>query len=88
MRSASSLSQLAVMAAIVASMLYPSAGAALALLLWLLGVPFLAFVTFGGALHVVVAMLAWWLLAFAAALVYAVLAFPWAQTRGFPTRKR
>ena len=73
-----------VMAAIVATMLCPPAGIMLALLLRLLGVPLVSFVTFGGALNPYLATLAWWSVAFALALIYAVLAFPWAETRGFP----
>lgn len=77
MRTASSISQMAVMAAIVATLLYPPVGIALGLLLGLFGVPLDAVVTFGGAVNTYAGMLAWWLVAFALALVYAAFAFPW-----------
>lgn len=66
------LLQMAVMAAIVATLLYPPLGIVLWLLLGLLGVPLEAFVTFGGAIGLYAGMLAWWLVAFALALTYAV----------------
>ena len=60
------------MAGIVASLLCLPLGAALALLAYLvLDVPLQRFVTFDGALHVVAGLLAWWMLAFLAALAYA-----------------
>lgn len=65
------------MAAIVASLLCLPVGAALALLSFaVLGLPLLAFLTFGGALNVFAGLLAWWTLAFLAALVYAAYALP------------
>ena len=72
-----SISQFAVMAAIVATMLYLPLGATLALGLRLFGVSLYAFVTFGGALNTLAGLAAWWLIAFAGAGVYAAYAFPW-----------
>jgi hypothetical protein len=71
--------QMAVMAAIVATMLYPPVAIVLGLLLGLFGVPLDAVVTFGGVINTYAGMLAWWLAAFALALVYAAFAFPWVQ---------
>lgn len=71
-----------VMGAIVASLLYFPVGAALALLFALMGVSLHAFVTFGGALRTLPGMLAWWLLDFTAALVYAACVFPWSAKPG------
>ena len=68
---------MALMAAIVATMLYPPVAIVLGLLLGLFGVPLDAVVTFGGATNTYAGMLAWWLVAFALALVYAAFAFPW-----------
>jgi hypothetical protein len=63
------------MAAIVATMLYPPVAIVLGLLLGLFGVPLDAVVTFGGAINTYAGVLAWWLVAFALALVYAAFAF-------------
>lgn len=66
-----------VMAAIVATLLFLPVGAVLALSLFaVLGVSFRGFVTFGGALNDFAGVLAWWTLAFLAALVYAALVPP------------
>ena len=69
--------QTLVMAAIVATLLCLPVGALLALLASLaLGVPLLGFLTFGGAMNVFAGLLAWWALAFLAALVYSAFAMP------------
>jgi len=66
-----------VMAAIVASLLWLPVGALLAVLAFaVLGVTLPGFVTFGGALNASTGLLAWWSLAFAAALIYALFAMP------------
>lgn len=84
MRIAASVFQMALMAAIVATLLYWPAGVVAGALLGLLGVPIDSFVTFGGAINRFAGLAAWWLIAFAAALAYASVAFPWAaETRGF-----
>jgi hypothetical protein len=72
-----SVSQMLVMGAIVATLLYCPVGLALVLVLALFGVSFGAVVTFGGALNTLAGLFAWWLLVFAGACVYAALAFPW-----------
>jgi len=68
---------MALMAAIVAAMLLPPAAIAVGLALRLFDIPLAAVVRFGGALDLYAGILAWWLIAFALALVYAALAFPW-----------
>lgn len=75
-----SVPQMLLMAVIVASLLYFPVGAVLALLCALIGVSLQAFVTFGGALGTLAGMLAWWLLGFAGALVYAACVFPWSRS--------
>lgn len=73
-----------VMAAIVATMLYWPLGIATAAVCAIFGFSAEAFMTFGGALGTVSGLLAWWLIAFAAALAYAVAVFPWhAKIDGF-----
>jgi hypothetical protein len=71
------LSQMAVMAAIIATLLYLPVGVVLALALRLAGVRLESFVTFGGSLGTLSGLFVWWLLAFAGACVYAAWAFPW-----------
>lgn len=72
------------MAAVVAAVLYSPLAIALAIFLGVCGVPLEAFMTFGGALNRYAGILGWGLVAFALALFHVALAFPWAQTRGFP----
>lgn len=73
---ATSLSQVAVMGAIVATLLYLPAGIALALAFGLFGVSLEALVTFGGALEIYWGLCVGWLVVFAAACIYAACAFP------------
>lgn len=74
------VSQLTVMAAIVASLLYVPLGALLALVSYAFSVPLSALMTFGGALNnVLLGLLAWWLVVFAGAYVYAAFVFPWRE---------
>jgi hypothetical protein len=69
--------QALMMAAIVATLLCLPVGAVLAVLTYLfLDVPMQSILTFGGALHAVAGLLAWWTVAFVAAVVYAVFAMP------------
>jgi hypothetical protein len=68
---------MAVMAAIVATLVYWPACLALALLFKVLDRSPDTLVTFGGALTTFSGLLAWWLIAFALALAYAAWAFPW-----------
>lgn len=81
-----SVSQMTLMAAIVATMLYWPLGLIVVVLFSLLGFSPDTFITFDGHLNRYVGLVAWWLVAFAAALIYAALAFPWAQTHGFDAR--
>ena len=82
------LSQLVVMAAIVATLLYVPAGLALLLLLALFGIPIDAVVTFGGFFNTLLGLFAWWLLAFAIACIYVACAFPWGdKVLAWPRKK-
>lgn len=75
----SSLPQMIVMAAIVASALYVPVAGLLALLAFILfGVSLYDFVTFGGALGAVDGLVAWWALMLLPALIYAAYVMPWA----------
>ncbi len=78
---------MAVMAAIAATLCYGLIGA-VALVLAVLGVRLDTLLTFGGAFNRYAGMAAWWLVLFAAAFVYAALAFPWEQTLGFRRQRR
>jgi Zn-dependent protease len=73
------LPQAAVMASIVATLLYWPAGVTLALVLGAFGVPLDTVVSFGGSFNRLVGLFAWWLLAFAIACVYIACAFPWEE---------
>jgi hypothetical protein len=85
---ATSLSQLAVMGAIVATLLYLPAGIALALAFGLFGVPLEAVITFNGAFDIAWGLCAWWLAVFALACIYAACAFPWeAKAMGWPKKR-
>ena len=77
-------SQMALMAAIVATLLYLPLGAILALALSLFSVSVEDLVTFGGLLGTAAGAVAWWLVAFGAALTYAAFVFPWNVKQGFP----
>lgn len=78
MRSAlSALAHMVAMAAIVATLVYLPAGVLTALIFRLLGIPFVVWLTFGGALHAAIGLLAWWLLIFVSACGYAAWVFPW-----------
>ena len=63
------------MAALVATMAYFPLGLALIWVLHLGGVGFETLISFGGALPVLIGLMVWWMLFFAAALVYAVFVF-------------
>jgi len=71
------LAQVAVMAVIVASILYVPLGFALALVLRVAGFAFEASATFGGAFNMFLGLAVWWLLFFAGSLVYALCFYPW-----------
>ena len=71
------IAQVAVMAAIVTTLAYFPVGLAAALALRIVGIPFLASLTFGGSVNIFVGLIVWWLLVFTAACVYAACFFPW-----------
>lgn len=64
------LPQLAVTAAVVATLFYVPAGLALLLVLRMFGMPFDSVASFGGLLGTFSGLLAWWLLAFIPAAIY------------------
>ena len=83
-----SLGQLAVMAALVATMAYFPLGLGLVFLFRMAGVGYEALITFGGTLGTVLGLIVWWLLVFVAALVYAAFMFPWGDKAfGWPAKK-
>ena len=65
------------MAAIVTTMLYVPAAGLLAGLFVVAGVPVGSLVTFGGALHPVTGLGAWWAIFFVPAAVYCGFIVPW-----------
>jgi hypothetical protein len=78
-------SRLAVMAAVVASLVYWPAGILVALACALIGVSPQAILTFGGGMGTLYGMLGWWLILFVLSLPYAAWFFPWdAKIDGFP----
>jgi hypothetical protein len=79
---------MALMAAVVATLCYWPLGVVIASLLATLGVPVDTLVSFGGALNRYAGMVAWWLIFFAPALLYAVLVFPWDQARLSSTTRK
>jgi succinate-acetate transporter protein len=82
------LAQLAVMAAIVATIVYFPLGLVLIAVFRVAGVGYVALITFGGAFGMLLGLIAWWLLVFAAALVYAAFMFPWGEkTFGRPRKE-
>ena len=82
------LSQMAMMAAIVATLACIPVGAALALLLHQLGVPLDAVLTLGSTVHASVGLVLWWLIVFAGACGYAAWLFPWEDRDfGWPRSK-
>ena len=70
------LAQLAVMAALVATMAYFPFGLALIFLLRIAGLGYETLITFGGSFGMFVGLIAWWLLVFTGAFVYAAFMFP------------
>lgn len=64
------------MAALVATMAYFPLGLALIGAFRLGGVGFETLISFAGALPMLIGLMVWWMLFFAAALVYAVFVFP------------
>ena len=83
-----SLGQLAVMAALVATMAYFPFGLALISLLRVAGLGGEALITFGGSFGIFVGLIAWWLLVFSGAFLYAAFMFPWGDKEfGWPGKK-
>jgi hypothetical protein len=74
-----SLSQMAVMAAVVATLAYVPSALVLALVLRLIDVPLDALLTLGGTVHAAFGLLLGWLLAFAVSCGYAAWLFPWRE---------
>jgi len=75
----SSLPQVAVMGAVVATLMFLPIGVALAMVLGLFGYSLESVVTFGGAFNIVLGLVAWWLLIFGGSCIYAACAFPWEE---------
>ena len=71
------VAQVAVIAAIVTTLLACPVGLALVLALALLSIPLEAVVTFGGVVGIPVGLALWWLLAFTGTFVCAACLFPW-----------
>ena len=83
-----SLGQLAVMAATVATLAYFPFGLALIFLVRIAGVGHETLITFGGNFGIFVGLIAWWLLVFIGALLYAAFMFPWGDKEfGWPGKK-
>ena len=82
-----SLSETAMLAAVVTTMLYVPACALLALLCFAVrDVSLAAFITFGGTYPAYLGVLAWWVLLFVPALAYAALFPPWKSASYFARR--
>jgi hypothetical protein len=77
------VSQMALIAAIVATMLYLPFCVALGLLLGLAGVPLDDILSLGGVLNPYTGPLAGWLMFFVAAMVYTGFTFSWDPMQGF-----
>jgi hypothetical protein len=77
-----SIPQMLVMAAVVTTALCVPVGAVLAFAAFaLFGVPLRAFVTFGGLLAPFSGLLAWWVVLFVPALLYAAYVMPWHERK-------
>jgi hypothetical protein len=82
------LPQMAVMAAIVATLVYLPAVVALALISRAAGISFDAWLTLDAALHPALGLLAWWLVVFVGSCGYVACEFPWGdRSFGRPVRK-
>ena len=73
--------QLSVMAAVVATLAYIPLCLLLAVVVPLFGFSFDALLTFGGALHTVLGLAAWWLIVFVAVFGYSAWLYPWESVR-------
>lgn len=82
------LAQMAMMAAITATLACIPVGAAFALVLHQLGMPLGTLLTLGGQVHASVGLVLWWLIVFAGACGYAAWMFPWEDRDfGWPRSK-
>ena len=72
-----SLPRLAIMAAIITTMLCWPIAIAAGIVLALLGVPIDEWVTFGGATNRFSGVLGWWGVGFVPALAYSAFVYPW-----------
>lgn len=82
------LSQMIVMAAIVATLVYLPVSAVLALTLAALGISFAPWLTLGAALHPALGLLAWWLVVFVGSCGYVAWQFPWGDKEfAWPSRE-
>jgi len=75
------LSQMAVMAAVVAILAYVPLALVVALVLHLADIPPDLVLTLGGTVHAALGLMLGWLLVFAAACAYAAWLFPWGEER-------
>ena len=79
------LGQLAIMAAIVATLAYFPLGLALIFLVRIAGLSYQALLTFGGSFGTFVGLVVWWLLVFSGAFIYTAFVFPWGDKEfGWP----
>jgi hypothetical protein len=69
--------EVAMLAAIVTTMLFLPAAVLLAGLLFLVGVSLHAFATFNGVFNAYQGVAAWWMIAFLPTLAYSVYVMPW-----------
>jgi ABC-type multidrug transport system permease subunit len=79
--------EVAMLAAIVTTMLFVPAAAMLAGLLYLVGISLHGFTTFNGVLNAWQGTAAWWTIAFLPALAYSVYMLPWKGTQAWPPVK-
>ncbi|MGD9954080.1 MAG: hypothetical protein AB7S87_16035 [Burkholderiales bacterium] len=75
------LSQMMVMAAVVATLTYVPLALVVVLVLRLIDLSPDAVLTLGGTVHAALGLLLGWLLVFAAACAYAAWLFPWGEER-------
>jgi hypothetical protein len=77
------IGEVAMLAAVVTTLLFVPAAVLLAGVLFLLDVSLPAFATFNGVLNAYQGTAAWWMIAFVPALAYALYLMPWnAQQKG------
>jgi len=80
--------QVAIIAAIVATLMYLPLVLVLALVLRAAGIAFATFATFGGSFGLFFGLGVWWLVAFAGAFLYASFLFQWSdKVSGWPKKR-